>query len=159
MMRFEPRRTAGDVRPDRSGACGNGGSRDDEREVQVQVAVDACPGMLTLHPARDGDVARIRLPGGYVTSWHWSAIAALARAFGDGNVDVTARGNVQVRGLRPGAAGALASRAAEAGLLPSGAAGPAAIAAAIAASLDAEALLHLIEAGPSRSLPAVRARI
>jgi precorrin-3B synthase len=87
----------------------------------VQATVDACPGMLTLHPARDGDVARIRLPGGYVTSRQWSAIAALAREFGDGNVDITARGNVQVRGLRPGAAAALASRAAEAGLLPSGA--------------------------------------
>ncbi len=90
-------------------------------EAQVQAAVDACPGMLTLHQARDGDVARIRLPGGYVTSQQWSAIAALAREFGDGNVDITARGNVQVRGLRPGAAAALASRAAEAGLLPSGA--------------------------------------
>lgn len=87
----------------------------------MQTAVDACPGMLTLHPARDGDVARIRLPGGYVTSRQWSAIAAVAREFGDGNVDVTARGNVQVRGLRPGSATALASRAAGAGLLPSGA--------------------------------------
>jgi precorrin-3B synthase len=85
------------------------------------VAVDACPGMLTLHQARDGDVARIRLPGGYVTSRQWSAIAALAREFGDGNVDITARGNVQVRGLQPGVTAALASRAAQAGLLPSGA--------------------------------------
>jgi precorrin-3B synthase len=88
--------------------------------VQVQVAVDACPGMLSLHPARDGDVARIRLPGGYVTSRRWSAIAELACEFGDGNVDITARGNVQVRGLPPGAGAALASRAAQAGLLPSG---------------------------------------
>jgi len=87
----------------------------------VQAGVDACPGMLTLHPARDGDVARIRLPGGYITSRQWSAIAALAREFADGNVDVTARGNVQVRGLRPAAAGAMADRAAAAGLLPSGA--------------------------------------
>jgi precorrin-3B synthase len=87
----------------------------------VQTAVDACPGMLTLHPARDGDVARIRLPGGYVMGRQWSAIAALACEFGDGNVDITARGNVQVRGLRPGSGAALASRAAEAGLLPSGA--------------------------------------
>jgi precorrin-3B synthase len=87
----------------------------------MQATVDACPGMLTLHPARDGDVARIRLPGGYVTSRQWSAIAALAREFGDGNVDITARGNAQVRGLRPGTAAAMASRAARAGLLPSGA--------------------------------------
>jgi precorrin-3B synthase len=86
----------------------------------VQPAVDACPGMLTLHPARDGDVARIRLPGGYVSSRQWSAIAALAGELGDGNVDLTARGNVQIRGLRPETVAALASRATRAGLLPSG---------------------------------------
>jgi precorrin-3B synthase len=86
----------------------------------VQAPVDACPGMLTLHPARDGDVARIRLPGGYIARSQWTAIAALACEFGDGNVDITARGNVQVRGVRQGAAAELASRAASAGLLPSG---------------------------------------
>ncbi len=83
--------------------------------------VDACPGMLTLHPARDGDVARIRLPGGYVTRRQWSALAALAAEFGDGNVDLTTRGNVQLRGLRPDSGPSLASRAAQAGLLPSAA--------------------------------------
>ena len=86
----------------------------------MQPAVDACPGMLTLHPARDGDVARLRLPGGYLTAAQWSAIAALACEFGDGYVDITARGNVQVRGLRGAAAAGLARRAAAAGLLPSG---------------------------------------
>jgi precorrin-3B synthase len=86
----------------------------------VHPAIDACPGMLTLHPARDGDVARIRLPGGYVTGRQWAALALLACEFGDGNVDTTARGNVQVRGLRPGTGPALASRAHQAGLLPSG---------------------------------------
>ncbi len=86
----------------------------------MQSAVDACPGMITLHPARDGDVARIRLPGGYVTARQWVAVGALAREFGDGNVDITARGNVQVRGLRPGTCAPLASRAARLGLLPSG---------------------------------------
>jgi precorrin-3B synthase len=86
----------------------------------VPAAIDACPGMLTLHPARDGDVARIRLPGGYITGAQWAAIAALSCEFGDGNVDVTARGNVQVRGLRGEAAAGLARRAASAGLLPSG---------------------------------------
>jgi len=88
--------------------------------VPVQPAVDACPGMLTLHPARDGDVARIRLPGGYVTAPQWSAVAAMACEFGDGNVDITARGNVQIRGLDRRTGDLLADRAAEAGLLPSG---------------------------------------
>jgi precorrin-3B synthase len=93
------------------------------REVLVRgsATLDACPGILTLHPARDGHVARIRLPGGYVRRAQWAALAALAADFGDGCLDLTARGNVQLRGLRPTAAAELARRAARAGLLPSGA--------------------------------------
>jgi precorrin-3B synthase len=83
--------------------------------------LDACPGLLALHPARDGHVARIRLPGGYVTAAPWRALAALADRFGDGCLDLTARGNVQLRGLRAADAGPLAARAAAAGLLPSAA--------------------------------------
>jgi precorrin-3B synthase len=90
-----------------------------EVRVPVPAAVDACPGILALHPARDGHVARIRLPGGYVSRARWLALAALAGEFGDGCLDLTARGNVQLRGLQPGAGAALARRAARAGLLPS----------------------------------------
>ena len=82
-------------------------------------ALDACPGVLVLHPARDGLVARIRLPGGYATAARWRALADLSRDFGDGCVDVTARGNVQLRGLRAADGPALAARAAAAGLMPS----------------------------------------
>jgi precorrin-3B synthase len=84
-------------------------------------ALDACPGVLALHPARDGQVARIRLPGGYLSGPRWRALAALAATFGDGCLDLTSRGNIQLRGLRPGDAAALAQRAARAGLLPSAA--------------------------------------
>jgi precorrin-3B synthase len=87
----------------------------------MPTAVDACPGVLVLHQARDGHVARIRLPGGYVTARQWTALAALAGEFGDGCLDVTARGNVQLRGLDQTAGVGLARRAARAGLLPSGA--------------------------------------
>jgi len=87
----------------------------------MPAALDACPGILTLHPARDGHVARIRLPGGYVSRAQWTALTALAREFGDGCLDLTARGNVQLRGLAPTAAGGLAEVATRAGLLPSGA--------------------------------------
>ena len=89
--------------------------------MRGSAALDACPGILTLHPARDGHVARIRLPGGYVRRAQWAALAALAADFGDGCLDLTARGNVQLRGLQPTAAAELARRAARAGLLPSGA--------------------------------------
>jgi precorrin-3B synthase len=82
-------------------------------------AGDACPGILDLHEARDGLVARIRLPGGYASSARLLSLAALAGRFGDGHVDLTARGNVQIRGIRRDAAAGMAQRAASAGLLPS----------------------------------------
>jgi len=84
-------------------------------------ARDACPGLLALHPARDGGVARIRLPGGYVSGPRWQALGRLARDLGDGHLDLTSRGNVQLRGIRDEAADELARQAAAAGLLPSAA--------------------------------------
>ncbi len=82
-------------------------------------AADACPGILDLHEARDGLVARIRLPGGYATGPRLGALAALASRFGNGCVDLTSRGNVQLRGVRAAEDRELARRAASAGLLPS----------------------------------------
>jgi len=83
------------------------------------VTADACPGILDLHEARDGLVARIRLPGGYASRARLLSLAILAGRFGDGHVDLTARGNVQVRGIRPDAADGMAQRAAAVGLMPS----------------------------------------
>src|SRR5580658_4811154 len=57
---------------------------------------DACPGILDRHEARDALVARIRLPGGYASPARLRALAVLAQRFGDGHVDLTARGNVQI---------------------------------------------------------------
>jgi precorrin-3B synthase len=80
---------------------------------------DACPGILDLHEARDGLVARIRLPGGYASSARLASVAALTSRFGDGRVDLTARGNVQIRGIQPDAATGMAQRATVIGLMPS----------------------------------------
>jgi precorrin-3B synthase len=80
---------------------------------------DACPGILDLHEARDGLVARIRLPGGYASSARLASLAALSSRYGDGCVDLTARGNVQIRGIQPDAADGMAHRATAAGLMPS----------------------------------------
>ena len=49
----------------------------------------------------------------------WSPWPISLISSGDGHVDLTARGNVQLRGIGPGRAGELARRAAAAGLLPS----------------------------------------
>ncbi len=80
---------------------------------------DACPGILDLHEARDGLVARIRLPGGYASRARLASVAALTSRFGDGRVDLTARGNVQVRGIQPDAANGMAEHATALGLMPS----------------------------------------
>ncbi|MEH1125847.1 precorrin-3B synthase [Micromonospora sp. CPCC 206061] len=74
---------------------------------------DACPGVLQVHAAADGGLARVRIPGGWLTGAQLAAVAAC------GGLEVTSRGNLQVRGLAPGAETALAARLSEVGLLPS----------------------------------------
>jgi precorrin-3B synthase len=76
--------------------------------------------VLDPHPAADGLVARIRLPGGAVTPAQMQALAEFAAEHGDGHLELTGRGNVQVRGLSEVDDDAIAGLR-EAGLLPSGA--------------------------------------
>ncbi|MFF7728906.1 cobalamin biosynthesis protein CobG [Streptomyces sp. NPDC008001] len=80
---------------------------------------DACPGALRLHAADDGALARIRLPGGLLTARQAELLGALAEELGDGHLDLTSRGNVQLRGLPAGCGGRLAGRLRAGGLLPS----------------------------------------
>ncbi|MFC5721463.1 cobalamin biosynthesis protein CobG [Streptomyces gamaensis] len=80
---------------------------------------DACPGALRLHGADDGALARIRLPGGLLTARQAESLAGLAHELGDGNLDLTSRGNVQLRGLAPDCGAELGARLRAAGLLPS----------------------------------------
>ncbi|MEW2526690.1 precorrin-3B synthase [Streptomyces sp. NPDC047071] len=80
---------------------------------------DACPGSLRLHAADDGALARVRLPGGVLTVRQAEALAAAARDLGDGDLHLTSRGNVQLRGLADGCGAALAALLGAAGLLPS----------------------------------------
>ncbi|MCP3802533.1 hypothetical protein NLX83_24995 [Allokutzneria sp. A3M-2-11 16] len=80
---------------------------------------DACPGAVTVHGAADGGLARIRVPGGTMTAPQFHAVFAASAALGDGQLELTSRANIQIRGLRPGAEAKLAERLREAGLLPS----------------------------------------
>jgi precorrin-3B synthase len=80
---------------------------------------DRCPGALRLADAADGYLARIRLPGGFATGEQLRLLAGLATELGDGRIELTSRGNVQLRALAADAAGPLTAALTRAGLLPS----------------------------------------
>ncbi|KJY22041.1 cobalamin biosynthesis protein CobG [Streptomyces katrae] len=79
---------------------------------------DACPSALRLHAADDGYLARVRVPGGLLTVPQAAALGLAADRFGDGHLELTSRGNVQLRGLADGCGAGLAELLGGAGLLP-----------------------------------------
>jgi precorrin-3B synthase len=78
---------------------------------------DACPGALQVHQAADGALVRVRLPGGRISAAQLAALASVAASRGSGTLELTARGNVQLRGITDVAA--VAEALTRAGLLPS----------------------------------------
>lgn len=78
---------------------------------------DSCPGVLRLHQAADGPLARVRVPGGVLSPDQLRALAEAAVELGDGAIELTSRGNAQLRRVRD--AGELTARLEAAGLLPS----------------------------------------
>lgn len=83
----------------------------------ARTRADACPGALSTHTADDGELARVRLPGGVLSAEQLRVLAAAAVELGDGDLHLTSRGNVQLRAVRDPVD--LAQRLAGAGLLPS----------------------------------------
>ncbi|MGW5868585.1 precorrin-3B synthase [Streptomyces sp. NPDC055239] len=80
---------------------------------------DSCPGTLRLHRADDGALARVRVPGGLLSVGQADVLRDLAERLGDGELHLTSRGNVQLRGLRADRGSELACLLGESGLLPS----------------------------------------
>jgi len=81
-----------------------------------RTGADACPGTLQPHQAADGPLARIRLPGGMISAAQLDRLALTAAEFGDGSLQLTSRGNLQLRGLT--SVPEVGAAVAEAGLLP-----------------------------------------
>jgi precorrin-3B synthase len=78
---------------------------------------DACPGALQLHQAADGALARVRLPGGMISAAQLEELAHAAMRFGSPAMELTSRGNIQLRAITDTAA--VAEMVAAARLLPS----------------------------------------
>lgn len=60
-----------------------------------------CPSLSLPMPAGDGLLVRVKPPAGRLAPDALRALAGLARRHGNGAIDLTGRGNLQVRGLAP----------------------------------------------------------
>lgn len=88
----------------------------------VRSRPDLCPGVFRPWAADDGALVRLRLIGGRISAGSLTALSELAGQYGDGDVHLTSRANLQLRGLPSGSDG-LTDEVVEAiestGLLPS----------------------------------------
>lgn len=77
----------------------------------------ACPSIATPMQTGDGLLVRLRPQAPGLSPAAWSAIAHLARRHGNGLLEVTARGNLQIRGLAAESVAGLARGLDEAGIV------------------------------------------
>jgi precorrin-3B synthase len=80
---------------------------------------DRCPGVLRPHLAQDGAVVRIRVPGGQTTSRALGRLSRIAQQFGSGDIQLTSRASLQLRGLPDPVPSDFVDAVRETGLLPS----------------------------------------
>ncbi|NKK58579.1 precorrin-3B synthase [Rhizobium leguminosarum bv. viciae] len=69
----------------------------------------ACPALAAPMPTGDGLLVRLRPAGGALTLSQFAILARTAAAHGNGILEITARGNLQIRGLRAETVGQLAA--------------------------------------------------
>ncbi|MGF6173575.1 precorrin-3B synthase [Ensifer sp. 4252] len=77
----------------------------------------ACPSLAAPMPTGDGLLVRLRPLDGSLTVSQFSAVAEAARHFGNGVLEITARGNLQVRGLTASTVPGLAEAIGEAAIV------------------------------------------
>ncbi|WP_026595391.1 precorrin-3B synthase [Methyloferula stellata] len=111
-----------------------------------------CPTALRPMETGDGLLVRLRFTGGDVTAGQCRAIGHVARAYGNGLIDLSQRGNLQLRGVSAGTLPALTATLYDFGLLDADMPGaPAVIGPPLAgldttASVDGKALVRALEA-------------
>ena len=91
-------------------------------QPQASLRPSACPGLLRIVQALDGGICRIKLAGGALWADQADAVADAAERFATGEIEVTNRGNLQIRGIGSDPSG-LIERLLAAGLGPRDAAG------------------------------------
>jgi len=104
-----------------------------------------CPGALRPMESGDGLIVRLKLTGGIVPLEVATRIADWARRFGNGEIDLTARANLQIRGVTDATLPGLQDAIAEAGLLDGNPDGEAVrnVIASPLAGLDPDAVLDI----------------
>jgi precorrin-3B synthase len=80
---------------------------------------DRCPGVMRPHSAADGAVVRIRVPGGQTTGAAIGRLRRIAQQFGSGDLQLTSRASLQIRGLADPVPDSLIRAIRESGFLPS----------------------------------------
>lgn len=87
--------------------------------VSDRFPLDRCPGLLRPFIADDGALVRLRLPGGRIATSVLRDVVRIAGAFGAPVVQLTSRGNLQLRALPDPLPLALVEAVEATGLLPS----------------------------------------
>ena len=77
----------------------------------------ACPALSAPMPTGDGLLVRLRPAGGALTLPQFASLARLAAVHGNGILEITARGNLQIRGLSAETVGPLAADIDAAGIV------------------------------------------
>jgi precorrin-3B synthase len=80
---------------------------------------DRCPGVLRPHLAQDGAVVRVRIPGGQTTGRALGRLSRIARELGSGDLQLTSRASLQLRGLPDALPDGMIRAVRAAGFLPS----------------------------------------
>ncbi len=83
------------------------------------LGLDSCPGLVRPFPAADGALVRLRVPGGRIPLGTLSDLLAMAADHGAPVLQLTSRGNLQLRALPDPLPTDLVTRLEATGLLPS----------------------------------------
>ena len=75
----------------------------DQNKREIHAVKDrrfACPGLFRMPKANDGGICRIKLPLGQLQSTQMVGVAEATTQFADGQIELTTRGNLQLRGVQ-----------------------------------------------------------